>query len=472
MGDLGTISFILTIVCIIAVCIFEFVNGFHDTANAVATVIYTNSLKPTHAVIWSGLWNFLGVITGGLGVAMGIIKLLPIGEMMDAGIGEAIAIVISVMIAAIFWNVFTWYFGIPCSSSHTLFGSLLGVGIVFQFLHGGDGPNWKKTSEIMLSLLVSPAMGFAMAIVLMFILRQLVLRTKLSKQLFSEPEKGSKPPIWIRAFLILTCTGVSYSHGSNDGQKGVGMMMIILMTFMPMHFALNTNSIDNTTFLGKVMKVGKHFSVEECTRSVQKIDTILVVSGVTSLGKEIKEVNEKLVALKSKDDGVTRFAMRKKIQKLNDNLKREMDKTESLISGENKKLLKAEIDTLSQFTDWAPIWVILMISLSLGIGTMIGWKRIVITIGERIGKSHLTYAQGMVAELMAAGTIQLSTLLKQPVSTTHILSSAIAGTMVASDGIKNLQASTIKNIAVAWVLTLPITIIVSGGLYFLFSLFI
>ena len=220
------------------------------------------------------------------------------------------------------------------------------------------------------------------------------------------------------------------------------------------------------------MKTGKHFSIENCQITVNKIDSLLALSTVKPLTKEIKEINEKLVTLKAEDKGINRFNVRKKIQKLNDNLKKEMEKTDSGISKETAALLKIESASLAQYTDWAPVWVIFMISISLGIGTMIGWKRIVVTIGEKIGKSHLTYAQGMVAEVMAASTIQISTWLKQPVSTTHILSSAIAGTMVASNGVKNLQASTIKSIAVAWVLTLPITIIVSGGLYFLLSAFV
>lgn len=469
MGDLSTISFICFILCILAVCAFEFVNGFHDTANAVATVIYTGTLQPQQAVIWAGFWNFVGVCTGGVTVAMGIVKLLPLADIMELGLAANIAMIFAMLVSAIFWNIFTWYYGIPCSSSHTLFGSIIGIGIAFQFFHGGDGPNWTKLGETLMSLLLSPMVGFALAIVLMYIFR---LIFKKNEKLFHAPAKGSKPPIWIRAFLIATCTGVSYSHGSNDGQKGVGLMMIILMMFLPMQFALNTNNFEEGSLATKFFHTGKTFSIAACEQSVSKIDTTLKTIGNIAFVKEIKEIKEKLEVLKKEDNGKNRFQVRKKIQKLTKNMEVEFKKVEAFKDKETRNILKAEIKTLTDYTDWAPVWAIGLISLSLGIGTMIGWKRIVVTIGEKIGKTHLTYAQGMVAELMAASTIQLSTWLGKPVSTTHILSSAIAGTMVAGSGVKNLQPDTIRNIGIAWVLTLPVTILVSAGLYWLFSLFV
>jgi phosphate/sulfate permease len=242
--DLGlsTGLVILLVFMVLAVCIFEFVNGFHDSANAVATVIYSGSLKPTVAVIWSGIWNFIGVLASsyffGMAVAIKIANLLPVEALMGQDVHHSIAMVISVMVAAIFWNVGTWYFGIPCSSSHTLIGALLGVGIAFSIMPEnteGVGVNWKEASKIGQSLLISPAFGFSMAIVLMFILRQ----TIKDKKIFKEPEPDTTPPWWIGGILILTCTLVSFFHGSNDGQKGIGLLLIALMTFMPLKFALS-----------------------------------------------------------------------------------------------------------------------------------------------------------------------------------------------------------------------------------------
>jgi PiT family inorganic phosphate transporter len=235
-------SFLL-VLCLFAACGFEFVNGFHDTANAVATVIYTNSLKPWIAVIWSGIWNFLGVLLGGVTVAVGIVNLLPVESLVDQNIAHSLSMVMALLISAIFWNLLTWYFGIPCSSSHTLIGSILGVGLAFSLLPEASraAVNWTKAQEIGLSLLISPLFGFSMTIVLMFVIRTLTKNSKYGDSLFKEPKKNSPPPPWIRTILILTCTSVSFSHGSNDGQKGVGLVMLILIGIVPSYFALNAN---------------------------------------------------------------------------------------------------------------------------------------------------------------------------------------------------------------------------------------
>lgn len=345
----------LLVVFILAACVFEFVNGFHDTANAVATVIYTKSLKPTTAVVWSGLMNFLGLITGGVGVTMAIVGLIPKEILTDGNSSHAIQMVTALLISAIGWNLFTWYRGIPASSSHTLIGAILGIGLGYSLLYEVDVMNWKKAIDIGKALLLSPIMGFALVIILMTLLYKLLKR----KDIFQEPDGVTPPPFWIRSILFLTCTLVSFFHGRNDGQKGIGLVMIILMAFIPTAYTLE--NVANP-----------------------------------------------------------------------------------------------------------PMWVMWMVALSLGLGTMIGWKRIVVTIGEKIGKTHLTYAQGATAELVAAITIGLSTAYKLPVSTTHILSSGIAGSMVASKGVKNLQTSTLKTILSAWLLTLPVTIIVSSTLFIMF----
>lgn len=442
---------ILLILFIVAVLAFEFVNGFHDTANAVATVIYTNSLKPTVAVVWSGIWNFLGVITGGVGVAMGIVKLLPVNDMMTMPFAESASIIAAVLLAAIFWNLGTWYLGIPCSSSHTMIGSLIGVGIVFFWRHGGDGVNWGKAQEIGLALLFSPLFGCFAALFLMWFLAKIIK----NKAIFKEPERGKEPPAWIRAILITTCTLVSFFHGSNDGQKGVGLFMIVLMIFLPAQFALH-KSFDAESMLTTV------------TRVEQKVTATMAKIGKRN--EAAQEVQEAAVDLKMllAQQTLDRPAIRKDLQKLTKYLK-ETTGDKPFFNRQDKAEMKALSEDLSKYYEFAPRWVVLLISIALGIGTMIGWKRIVVTIGEKIGKSHLTYAQGATAELIGASTIALSTVFKAPVSTTHVLSSAIAGTMIAKDGRKNLQRSTLINILTAWVLTLPVTIIVSGGLYYIFA---
>jgi PiT family inorganic phosphate transporter len=454
IADLPVSAAILLIVCLLAVCFFEAINGFHDTANAVATVIYTNTLKPVQAVVWSGIWNFIGVYVGGIAVAMGIIKLIPLNDLMVQPIGENSALVLSILLAAIAWNLGTWYFGIPCSSSHTLIGSLLGAGFAFWSIHKGAGPNWTKAGEIGLSLLISPLFGFSLAILLMYILKN----TIRSKRIFKEPTEKKAPPFWIRAVLVTTCTLVSFFHGSNDGQKGVGLLLVVLMAFMPMQYALNHN-VPIGQFKNAALSVEATLNQSASGEHADHIRALATQAGRTAADMDSVDVNNKTEL----------FALRKSIQSLNKNI--EADLKSGLIPEAARGAVKHELKTLKSAYEFAPMWGIILIALCLGIGTMIGWKRIVVTIGEKIGKTHLTYAQGASAELCAAATIGLSTGLGLPVSTTHVLSSGIAGTMVASGGIKNLQKKTIKNIAIAWLLTLPVTFLMSSLLFLFLRLF-
>jgi phosphate/sulfate permease len=466
MFELDLAHSIILILCLIAACSFEFVNGFHDTANAVATVIYTNSLKPWVAVIWSGCWNFIGVMAGGISVAVGIINLLPVETLVDQNIAHSLSMVMALLLTAIFWNLLTWYFGIPCSSSHTLIGSILGVGLAYSLLPEatGDAVNWGKAQEIGLSLLISPLFGFSMAIILMYIIRSLTKKTDAGDSLFKEPKKNQPPPLWIRSILILTCTLVSGFHGSNDGQKGVGLMMLILIGVVPAYFALDS-SFNPSTLSGSLTRI------EQIVTSID--------STVLSEPDREKLFTAKLMTqdLRQKLAGVTdvhsiekteRFNIRKSIMVMDRYLSTIAKQPEVKLSNSDKDSLKDNLKKTRKFTDYSPRWVVVMISLSLGVGTMIGWKRIVKTVGEKIGKEHLTYAQGASAEIVAASTIGISTSLGWPVSTTHVLSSGIAGSMVASKGVKNLQADTVRNILMAWFLTLPVVVIMAGTLFLLF----
>ena len=443
----------LFLLCILLVCIFEAINGFHDTANAVATVIYTKTLKPQVAVIYSGLLNFAGVMLGGLAVAMGVIKLVPLNDMMAAGLNENIAMALAILLTAILWNLATWYKGIPCSSSHTLIGALIGAGYGFYVVHGGSGPNWEKAKDIGLSLLISPLFGFALSILMMYIFRLLF---KKKSEIFSAPKKKTESPGWIKAMLIGTCGLVSYFHGNNDGQKGVGLLLVVLIAFIPSYFALNPN-----------------VSSAEMATNLRKIETQLRLAAANSnqldyYGHQADETAHLAVQLDTlnHDDDAAVFAARKGMQ----NLKKKLDSDikAQVIVGETQKNLKAELKSLANGYEFAPTWAIAIIAVCLGLGTMVGWKRIVVTIGEKIGKTHLTYAQGASAELCAAATIGVSSSFGLPVSTTHVLSSGIAGSMVASGGVGNLQKSTISSMAIAWILTLPITLLGAFSLYFLF----
>ncbi len=474
IAGLSTSASILLIVCLLAVCFFEAINGFHDTANAVATVIYTKTLKPTVAVVLSGIMNFIGVLFGGafvawlgglfgsgssgsgIDVAMGILKLMPVNQILGGDTTSTIAMVLGVLLSAIVWNLGTWYYGIPCSSSHTLIGALLGAGFGYSMTHAGSTVNWGKASEIGLSLLLSPMFGFFLAVALMYLLVTFVK----NKVIFKEPDPQKAPPTWIRAILILTCTLVSFFHGSNDGQKGVGLLLVVMMAFMPIHFAVN-QAIPTSEYKVAVGKMQSLLTqASEGNREAEHL---------TALSNQALRLTNTLDSVDMKDRKQV-VALRKDMQSLNKAV--DADIKSGIIPAASVKALKHEISALKHGYEFAPLWAVILISICLGIGTMIGWKRIVVTIGEKIGKSHLTYAQGASAEICAAATIGLSTGYGLPVSTTHVLSSGIAGTMVASGGVKNLQRKTIANIALAWLLTLPVTFALGFGLYFLLDMFI
>lgn len=466
MFDLDFGHSALLVICLLAACGFEFVNGFHDTANAVATVIYTNSLKPWVAVIWSGFWNFLGVLLGGIAVAVGIINLLPVETLVDQNTAHSLSMVISLLLTAIFWNLLTWYLGIPCSSSHTLIGSILGVGLAYSLLPGvvGEAVNWTKAKEIGLSLLISPLFGFSMTIVLMYLIRSLTKKTEYGDSLFKEPKKDKPPPFWIRATLVITCTLVSFFHGQNDGQKGVGLIMLILIGIVPAYFALNENYGPSAL----------PDSLARIERVIDSMDSSVLSQPDRVRFGESRAINKRLQARFSTLVNINdipkeeRFLVRKDIMILDRNLNSISKQPEIKISDSERAVLKSGLAGIREVTDYSPRWVIMLISLSLGLGTMIGWKRIVKTVGEKIGKEHLTYAQGASAEIVAASTIGLSSHFGLPVSTTHVLSSGIAGSMVANRGVKNLQPETVRNILIAWFLTLPVVMIMAGTLFLLF----
>lgn len=468
MFDLGLGLSILLVVCIFCVCVFEFINGFHDTANAVATVIYTNSLKARSAVVLSGILNGLGVFLGGTAVAMGILNMLPVETLVDQNIAHSLGMVGAILLTAIFWNLGTWWLAIPASSSHTLVGAILGVGIAYSLLPGtGDAAvNWHKAGEVGLSLLCSPLFGFVMALMLVSIMAQVFVR---NVKLFTSPEGDAPPPWWIRGVLILTCGMVSFSHGSNDGQKGIGLMMLILIGIVPASFSLNNQYSDQDI-------------VEALEQIETNYDEIRTQAGDDQWQHDLKAAALALAELKrlttqlatpaaqhppaSKAD-THEFEIRKNILYLR-NAAQKLSEHTTDASLPAVQQFVVSTNTLRKFTDYAPFWVIVLIALSLAIGTMIGWKRIVVTIGEKIGKTHLTYAQGASAEIVAASTIAASTFMGLPVSTTHVLSSGIAGSMFASGGLSNLDKGTIQKILMAWVLTLPVCMMMSGTLFLLF----
>jgi len=476
------LPYILLLVALLIALGFEFVNGFHDTANAVATVIYTRSLPAHIAVVWSGLCNLTGVLLSSGAVAFGIVSLLPVELILQVGSGAGFAMVFALLIAAIIWNLGTWYLGLPASSSHTLIGSIIGVGIANALMRGRDGTSgvdWSQAATIGKALLLSPLFGFAMAAGLLYLLK--IVLARATPALFAEPVGNQPPPWWIRGILILTCTLVSFFHGSNDGQKGMGLIMLILIGTVPTAYALNRTMpetqvaqfVTNSDAASKVIEakaagynvigdprpavttyVAKHQISEGTYPSLAVL--------VRDVAKQVSEYGS-LARVPAELVGNTRNDMYLASEALRFLMKdKEADLTSTDIATFNS--YKGSLDTATKFI---PTWVKIAVAIALGLGTMVGWKRIVVTVGEKIGKSHLTYAQGACAEITAAATIAAADGYGLPVSTTHVLSSGIAGTMAANGS--GLQWSTIRNIAMAWVLTLPIAMLISGTLYFVFA---
>ncbi len=571
----GIWPYLLLVFALLIALGFEFVNGFHDTANAVATVIYTHSLDPNIAVVWSGLCNLTGVLLSSGAVAFSIITLLPVELILQVSSGAGFAMVFALLIAAIIWNLSTWWFGLPASSSHTMVGSIIGVGLANQLMSahtGTSGVDWGQATKVFQVLLISPVIGFCAA-ALLLLLSKLFILTKWAKSfavlfdanhkkplwlipaiaitgipgaylfllvaplvfglfgtpgmavwlpikhfaswnppvgliatmalvgiagwycvslfarividnadvLFTAPKGGNPPPWPIRALLIFTCSGVSFAHGSNDGQKGMGLIMLILIGTVPTAYALNhaVTAPGTQAFIAASDRAGQimdkyvdkgtiggpdaRADVTDYIRTKQfKPDTVLAlrelikdVEGDVLVYKEFKSVPPNQQANVRNDMYVVSEAIRL-MQK---------NHSPSFTAAETKGLAtyKATIDNATKFI---PTWVKVAVALALGMGTMVGWKRIVVTVGEKIGKEHLTYAQGACAELVAMATISAADNFGLPVSTTHVLSSGVAGTMAANGS--GLQIATIRNIAMAWVLTLPAAALLSGSLFWLF----
>ncbi|MFA5956062.1 inorganic phosphate transporter [Hyphomicrobium sp.] len=474
------LPFLLLGVALLIALGFEFVNGFHDTANAVATVIYTHSMPANVAVLWSGFFNFLGVLLSTGAVAFGIISLLPVELILQVGSSAGFAMVFALLIAAIIWNLGTWWLGIPSSSSHTLIGSIIGVGVANSLMRGGNGTSgvdWGKAQEIGMSLLISPLVGFFFAAALLLILKFIIRNPALYK----EPVGNQPPPWWIRGLLILTCTGVSFAHGSNDGQKGMGLIMLILIGTVPMAYALNRAPGPShiaefkmtAAAAAKVIdKQASGYNVLGDPRpAVESYISARTINEGTypSLAALVRNISEQVDGYGSLDKvpaaavSNVRNDMYLSSEALRLLLK---DKANNLSSGEVTEL-KAFKGSLDGATRFIPLWVKVAVAIALGLGTMIGWKRIVVTVGEKIGKTHLTYAQGASAELVAMATIGAADAYGLPVSTTHVLSSGVAGTMAANGS--GLQWATVRSLLLAWVLTLPVSILLAGGLYVLFA---
>jgi PiT family inorganic phosphate transporter len=487
-GDIGQVGdqtfaggvFVLLGIALLIALGFEFVNGFHDTANAVATVIYTHSLPPLVAVVWSGLCNLAGVVTSSGAVAYTVVTLLPVELILQVGSGAGYAMIFALLIAAILWNLGTWAMGLPNSSSHALIGSIMGVGLANQLMapsgSATSGVDWNQAVGVFKALAFSPVVGFILAAILLLAMK-LVVR---SRALYVAPEGKKPPPAPIRALLVLTCTGVSFFHGSNDGQKGMGLIMLILIGAVPTAYALNRAMPESTTpaFLQTMQDAQTVFRTHasndappadaKAARStvgdalkVRQVNKPEVYAALATLTQDIGQQVKNYGAIKAVPAAAT--ANVRNDMYLASEAVRLMGASPAGFEAADVAKLKSMRTSLDNGTKFIPSWVKISVALALGMGTMVGWKRIVVTVGEKIGKTHMTYAQGASAEIVAMATIGLADAYGLPVSTTHVLSSGVAGAMLANGS--GLQLNTLKSMALAWILTLPAAMVIAGSLY-------
>ena len=340
------------------------------------------------------------------------------------------------------------------------------------------GVDWSKATEI-------GYVAAALAAVRVHPCRRAAHRTATSsfaiRRSTPSPKGDAPPPWWIRGLLILTCTGVSFAHGSNDGQKGMGLIMLILIGTVPTAYALNrampesqmiefrTNSAAASRVIASRAAgynvLGDPRPAVTAYVSQRKINEGTFPSLAVLVSDIAKQVDT-YGSLAKVPSGVVRQHPQRHVPRIGgDPLPDEGQGKRPLDRGRrDPDELQEALDNATKFI---PTWVKVAVAIALGLGTMIGWKRIVVTVGEKIGKTHLTYAQGASAELVAASTIGAADYFGLPVSTTHVLSSGVAGTMAANGS--GLQWSTVRNLLMAWVLTLPAAILLSGSLYWIFS---
>ncbi|CAL4325746.1 Low-affinity inorganic phosphate transporter 1 [Buchnera aphidicola (Eriosoma grossulariae)] len=475
-------SFYFLILSLIFVCVYEIVNGFHDIANSVITVIYTRSMSSNIAVIMASVFNFFGVILGGLSIAYTIVHLLPIEVLLNLSFFHRFLVIFFILLVVMLLNLFSWYYRLPSSSSHALIGSIIGIGFANSILfHCSllNSINVIHIKNIFIVLICSPFFGFFIALFFVFLLRSLKMILKYNNIINMDPVfyknkfNKTRPPFLIQMTLILSAIGLSYAHGSNDGQKSIGLIMLILMSILPGYFVLNLNSapveIIHTQKSIKYFKeyyqlnnlhamnsysvsIKKHFYSKYSYYDDPFLSSMNYVNHIMNNVSNYRQL------------GITeRIYIHRLLLLISNHINKKLILS-NINQGDKIFLKKLQFNILKS-TEYAPLWIIFMVAFFLSIGSIIGWRRISVTIGKKIGQKNMTYGQAISIQMTSSISIGLANYVGFPVSTTHISSSAVMGVMLISRG--GIQLKTVKNIFLAWVLTIPISIFLSGLLYWM-----
>lgn len=458
MPDVLTVSAVVLVLVFVLILFQEAVNGFHDVANAIATVIYSNSLSPMKAVCLAAVCNFLGVLGAGTAVAFSLVYLLPLD--MVAGIntpGEA-SLFFAMIVSAVIWNFGTWWLAIPSSTTHAYVGSILGVSVAHAFLLGqpvGAQVHWHQGEIILAALFLSPVIGLLLGIMLLSLLRRFVRNPALYQPAIA----GQRPHGLIRASLIAGSAGVSLLHGSNDGQKSIGLMMVVLFGLAPALYGLDLARLNQS-------------DQANLTNSVRQVAVVAQGHGDHSMQTNAQQLVTSLEAEQqlplSAHDAL---ATREKLLELYSEIARKMDdqSPRDQLSASDERMLRQAYGLLKDFVEHVPLWVVLLSALALGAGTAIGYKKIVKTLGEGMGSSPMSPAQGAAAQVSAILSIGMADGGGMPVSTTHVLSSAIVGTVAGTPG-QQINWITLRRIVMTWLTTLPGTMLLSFSLGVVFHL--
>lgn len=457
--DFSSLVGIMLIVVFLLIVFQEAINGFHDAANAIATVIYANALTPGQSVVLAAFFNFLGVLIGGTAVAFSLVYLMP--ENIVAGVntqGEA-ALFAGMIVAAVVWNFGTWWLGIPNSTTHAYIGSIIGIAMADAFLHGNSMVaqiNWHQGEKIMIALIVSPIVGF----ILGYLLLKLIRMFAKGDELYRPVEPGHKPSKGIRGVLIAGAAGVSLMHGSNDGQKSIGLMMIILFGLFPAVYGLDPDRLDTQDYQQMQQTV---VQVQDIAK---KLEDQKLITATTSLLNHL-ENDPHQVGGTDENAVDTRKQVLRTHAEITAVLKDQ--NLSQKISGDEVQQLEYAHSLMRDFVEHVPFWIILLSAIALGGGTAIGYRRIVTTLGEKMGSSRMNPAQGTAAQISAVLSIGMADAGGLPVSTTHVLSSSVIGSVSATPHQK-INTHTLARIALTWVTTLPGTVILSFALGIAFHL--
>lgn len=454
----------MLVVCLVMVLAFEASNGFHDSSNAVATVIYTHSLRPVQAVIWSSVMNLIGVLVGGISVAYALVEILPPDVLTPPDGSPAVPMLASIFASALFWNVLTWAFAIPNSSSHCIIGSLIGVAAADALIKSrtlAQGVDWRQISTVLKGLAFSPVLGFFIAGGLYFALRLIVRRGHL----LEPPAQGQQPVWWLRGLLVLTCTSVSFSHGTNDGQKSIGLIMLTIIGLLPASYALNPDAAGQLAALSSYATQAEPLiaAYGDDVKAQGIAAAQALIGAQAQLERQVNELRTHQRVVEG--ERATRSQLRGYVYDVVSQMKYVSERKD--VPAAQRQQASKLLKSMSTPVEYAPWWVRLLSAVCLGGGTMVGYRRVVRTLGERLGRQHMTPGQGASAELVGSALIGTAGFTGLPVSTTHIITSGIAGTMAASG--QGVQSGMIIRIVMTWIVTLPVTMGLSGALFYLLA---